>query len=67
MVITGSRAHCVVNANHVVITRQVLLTVPTCETIKTLFVYMPGKVVVGHKNKITVRTFYFFSGVWIFK
>ena len=56
VVITGSRAHFVMNANHVIITRQVLMTVPTCETIEMFFVNMPGKVVVSQEYIITMKT-----------
>ena len=67
VVITGSRAHFVMNANHVIITRQVLMTVPTCESIEMFFVNMPGKVVVSQEYIITMKTLYFFGGIWIFK
>ena len=61
VVITWSRAYFVMNANHGTITRQVLMTVPTSETIEMFFLNMPGKVVVSQEYIFTVKTLYFLS------
>ena len=55
------------NSNHIIITRQMPMTVATCETKEMLFINMCCIVLIHQEYKIIVKTFKFLSRFRIFE
>ena len=54
-----------INSNYIIITRQMLMAVVTCETKEMLFINMCSIVLIRPEYKITVKTLKFVSRFWI--